>query len=132
MEGKLSIWIKSGSFNHSSDLYIQVFIDDNDVWRTDDKDGFSPDWDSTIVKHIKGDYQTITLKLMDEDTFSRDDVIATRELPISEAVEGMNGDYELFDAEGNSVGTVDVSINFEEGDVNFFDLMGSMLHKEDD
>lgn len=31
MEGKLSIWIKGGSFNHASDLYLQVFIDDNDV-----------------------------------------------------------------------------------------------------
>lgn len=31
VEGKISIWIKSGSFNHGSDLYIQVLIDDNSV-----------------------------------------------------------------------------------------------------
>lgn len=31
VEGKISIWIKSGSFNHASDLYVQVLIDDNDV-----------------------------------------------------------------------------------------------------
>jgi len=31
MEGKLSIWIKSGNFTHASDLYIQVLVDDNEV-----------------------------------------------------------------------------------------------------
>lgn len=40
------------------------------IWKTDEKDGSSPDWDSTVVKHIKGEYEKITLKLMDEDTFS--------------------------------------------------------------
>lgn len=68
MEGKLTIWIQDGSFTHASDLYIQVLVDDNDIWRTDDKDGFSPNWDSTVVKHIKGEYEAITFKLMDEDT----------------------------------------------------------------
>lgn len=38
------------------------------IWRTDDKDGFSPDWDSTCTKHLKGDYERVILKLMDEDT----------------------------------------------------------------
>lgn len=31
VEGKLSIWIKDGKFSHASDLYVEVFIDDNNV-----------------------------------------------------------------------------------------------------
>lgn len=68
VEGKLSIWIQTGAFDHASDLYIQVAIDDDNVWRTDDKDGFSPNWDETCVKHLKGTFEKVVLKLMDEDT----------------------------------------------------------------
>ncbi|CAN8070793.1 unnamed protein product [Agarophyton chilense] len=132
VEGKISIWIKSGSFNHGSDLYIKVFVDDNDIWSTDEKDGFSPDWDSTVEKHIKGDYEKIVLKLMDEDTCDRDDVIGTVEIPIADLLDdGINDDVQICSENGDSVGTVAVNINFEEGDVNMFDLLGSMLHKDD-
>lgn len=61
----------------------------------------------------------------------RDDCIATAEFPLTDAVDGVNSDVEMFDADGNSVGTVAVSISFEEGDVNFFELLGSALHKDD-
>lgn len=61
----------------------------------------------------------------------RDDLIGTVEFPISDTVDGINGEFEMHDAEGNSIGTVDVNINFEEGDVGMFDLLGSMLHKDD-
>lgn len=37
-------------------------------------------------------------------------------MPISSACEGINGPVELCDADGNVVGTVNVSVNFEEGD----------------
>lgn len=48
---------------------------------------------------------------------SRDDVVATREFPIADLLDdGINDTVEMFDADGNSVGTVDVNINFEEGD----------------
>lgn len=85
------------------------------------------------MKHLKGCYEKVILKLMDEDTFSRDDVIATAEFSIGDLLDdGINEDeVEMCDADGNAVGTVAVNINFEEGDVNFFQLMGSMLHKED-
>lgn len=62
---------------------------------------------------------------------SRDDVIGTVEFPIGDTVSGINGSFDVKDAEDNSVGTVDVNINFEEGDVSMFDLLGSMLHKDD-
>lgn len=49
--------------------------------------------------------------------FSRDDVIGTREFTLCDLLDdGINGEQELFDADGNSVGTVDVSIEFEEGE----------------
>lgn len=48
---------------------------------------------------------------------SRDDVIATTEFVIADLMDdGINGEYEMLDADGNSVGTVGVNINFEEGD----------------
>lgn len=53
------------------------------------------------------------------------------EFPICDTVSGINGSFDVKDAEDNSVGTVDVNINFEEGDVSMFDLLGSMLHKDD-
>lgn len=46
--------------------------------------------------------------------------------------DGITGSHELLNADGESVGTVDVNITFEPGDVGFFDLMGSMLHRSDD
>lgn len=50
-------------------------------------------------------------------TFRRDDVIGTAEFPISDLLDnGINGEYEMMDADGNSVGTVTVNINFEAGD----------------
>lgn len=44
-------------------------------------------------------------------------MIATKEFHISDLLDdGINGEYEMCDADGNSVGTVNVSINFESGD----------------
>lgn len=31
VEGKISVWIRGGSFSHASDLYIQVLVDDEKV-----------------------------------------------------------------------------------------------------
>lgn len=42
------------------------------------------------------------------------------EFPIADLLDdGINGDYEMADADGNSVGTVSVNINFESGDGTF-------------
>lgn len=68
VEGKLKIWIKGGSFSHSSDLYIKVMCDTREVWKTDESDSSSPSWDSTVTKHVKGEYEKLIFKLMDEDT----------------------------------------------------------------
>lgn len=60
----------------------------------------------------------------------RDDVIATKEFCISDLLDdGINGEFEMLKEDGEPSGTITVNINFEEGDVNFFDLMGDMLHK---
>lgn len=45
VEGKLKIWIKGGKFSHGSDLYVKVLCDKREVWKTDEKDSSSPDWD---------------------------------------------------------------------------------------
>lgn len=45
VEGKLSIWIKGGTFTHRNDLYVQVMCDDREVWKTDESDSFNPEWD---------------------------------------------------------------------------------------
>lgn len=47
----------------------------------------------------------------------RDDVIATVEFAIADLLDdGINGEFEMSDADGNVVGTVCVNINFEAGD----------------
>lgn len=55
--------------NHFSDprciCYVGVGLQ---IWKTDEKDGFSPNWDSTVTKHLKGDFEKVVLRLMDEDT----------------------------------------------------------------
>lgn len=44
-------------------------------------------------------------------------MIATAEFEISDIIgDGINDTVELVDSDGNSVGTVDISITFEEGD----------------
>lgn len=52
--------------------------------------------------------------------YSRDDVVAQAEFDIDSIVgygaDGINESVELLDTDGNSVGTVDISISFEEGD----------------
>lgn len=49
--------------------------------------------------------------------YRRDDVIATVVFPIADLLDdGINGEYEMNDADGNPVGTVSVNINFESGD----------------
>lgn len=51
----------------------------------------------------------------------RDDVIGTCEFPICDLLDdGINGEYDMVDADGNSVGKVTVSINFEAGDGMYF------------
>ncbi len=41
------------------------------------------------------------------------------------------GDFEMKDKEGASIGTIDISIEYEAGDVNMFQLMASRLHDSD-
>jgi len=44
-------------------------------------------------------------------------VLGIVEFPISDVLDdGLNGTYEMMDADGNGVGSVEVNINFEEGD----------------
>lgn len=51
----------------------------------------------------------------------RDDVIATAEFPICDLVDndGIEGGYDMYDVDGNSVGTVNVNLQYEEGDGKF-------------
>lgn len=54
-------------------------------------------------------------------TIRRDDVIGTCEFTIGDLLDdGINGGYEMVDADGASVGTVNVSINYEAGDGKSF------------
>ncbi len=75
VEGKLKVWIKSGKFdNFSNDLYIEVHAVNGEkkrkMWKTDESDSSKPQWDSTVTKHIKGEYEKLVLSLLDEDTVS--------------------------------------------------------------
>lgn len=49
VEGKLKIWIKGGKFEFSNDLYVKVFCDAREVWKTDESDSSSPAWDRFVV-----------------------------------------------------------------------------------
>lgn len=55
--------------------------------------------------------------------YSRDDVIGTTEFTIADLLDdGINGEYEMADADGNSVGNINVNINFEAGDGKYFNI----------
>jgi len=137
VEGKLTIWIKGGKFEYNDDLYIQVCLDDRKMFKTKESDSHKPSWDEKISKHVKGEYTSIVLKLMDEDTFSSDDLLGTCKIPFDAIVASkaftktdkveLDGEIEMFSAaegdETNSIGHVRVGITFSPGDVNMFQMM---------
>lgn len=45
VEGKLKIFIKGGTFEFRNDLYVKVFCDKREIWKTDEKDSTKPQWD---------------------------------------------------------------------------------------
>ena len=96
---------------------------------------------------------SLTLRsLFDIYTVTRDDLIASGEITFASLEEGaFSGDLELTTSDGESVGTVELNIEYEPGDgtcirarcncawqiltraclVNFFELMASRLHDSD-
>ncbi len=68
------------------------------------------------------------------DQFSRDDLLATCELPFSAIESGASfmGELDMKDGDGKIIGQLDVNVEFEPGDVSTFDLMESRLHTSDE
>lgn len=52
-------------FSHA---HILTYTPPPQIWKTDEKDSHTPNFNSTVVKHVKGEYEKIVIKLMDEDT----------------------------------------------------------------
>ncbi len=52
VEGKLKIWIKDGKFEFKNDLYIKVFCDKREVWKTDESDSSTPKWDRYVCINL--------------------------------------------------------------------------------
>ena len=108
LKGQLSISIKSGSFKGPNDLRIHVFLDGQEVGRTDQSDGFSPSWDATIQRAVDGDYKTLTFAAMDEDTFSWDDKLGSSDLALDNLP--YSGDLDMVDSQGASIGRLSVAV----------------------
>lgn len=75
---------------------------------------------STVTKHVKGNYEKLIFQLLDEDTFSRDDLLASCEVSFSQLESSpCVGDMDMVNATGEKVGTIDLSIEYEPGDGMF-------------
>lgn len=48
VEGKLKLWIRGGKFENRSDLYVKVFCDGREFWKTDEIDSYKPEWDRCV------------------------------------------------------------------------------------
>lgn len=141
VEGKLKVWVKGGKFEFHNDLYVKVMIDDRLLWKTEEADSFSPSWDATATRHVKGEFEKLQFALMDEDTFSRDDLLGTCSIPFScllnpvfnklERTE-FDGEINMVDAEGEKIGVLRVCVEYMPGHVGFFKMMGERFHKDQD
>ncbi len=65
-----------------------------------------------MTKHVKGNYEKLIFQLLDEDTFSRDDLLGTCEVEFSTLVESpVVGDIDMHDADKKKIGTVNLSVS---------------------
>lgn len=66
---------------------------------------------------MKGAYEKLIFQLLDEDTFSRDDLLGTLEIPFADLESRpVNGELPMIDAKGEKIGVIDMMIEYEEGD----------------
>lgn len=77
-----------------------------------------------MVKKIDGPYEKLVFQLLDEDTFSRDDLLGSAEVKIEDIAQAggsltrvksstVSGEIDLYDADGKKIGYIDLSIEFE-------------------
>eukprot|EP00171_Calliarthron_tuberculosum_P012738 IDg12738t1 len=141
LEGKLKIWIKGGKFKYNSDLYVKVMCDDRKMWSTEKQDSYKPSWDATATRHIKGEHDFIKLCLMDDDTFSRDDLLGKCDIPFSCLLNTVfsklektvfDGEVEMTDEKNEKVGKLRVYMEYMPGSVGMFQLMGEQFRKHED
>lgn len=78
---------------------------------------------------------------MDEDTFSRDDLLGKCEIPFSSLLNPtffklektiFDGEVEMHDVKGEKIGKLRVCLEYMPGDVGVFQLMGEQFHKHGD
>lgn len=76
------------------------------------------------MKNIDGPYEKLVFQLLDEDTFSRDDLLGSAEVKMEDIAQAggaltrvkssiVSGEVDLVDAEGTMIGYIDLSIEFE-------------------
>lgn len=90
-----------------------------------------------MVKHLKGEFENLKFKLMDEDTFSRDDHVGTGSIPFScfsnEAFSNLDqvlfdGTIPMLDNKGTQIGTLRVNVEYCPGDVGLFQSLADHFH----
>lgn len=131
VEGRLKVCVKSGNFKVRDDLYVKVLLDERVIWKTEQLRSNSPSWNTTERRHLKGDYDKIHFQLIDHDTFSRDDLLGSCCVPIESLMirefaklekAHFEGQLEMLDANGDTIGTLRASIEYIPGELNDFKL----------
>lgn len=88
---------------------------------------------------MKGKFEYIVFHLMDDDTFSRDDHMGTAKLSFksfssAEFTEikkcAFEGTLTMTHTKGENIGTFDVEVEYSPGDIDMFDGLTEVVHRD--